>query len=1288
MEASRGHSRKESDDFSKLLSDNQELGVGGEDSMLDLSLEPSLSFSQPKSSLRCNSLFSLGLYFLRVCFKGYAHPVGAFLFQTIATLFPVLLGWIILHRDHNATGNWLIIDKSLESFQIPGHISSQHEDMLSVAQKQSKAFSEHLWKNSRRKRSAGLETEQQDRKYQRSPKWTLELVYLAEGENDSDRNIFTKERLEAIHRIEQRLVQQDGFSDFCWKMAGAERDIFLRDGCVPPISLIDFFYPSVYFKHVINDGQGKVNLTAESIKDTLKLLLSKPFTYWFVDGSFSSSNPKSKFLRAQIKFGYPLKEWKHHKIHDQHKAFNSFIVKYAEAVSKMSVENVRVLYGGQQVFDYEVNKTLWEDMHLALYTIVFVVAFLFVFTRFSPYLTICGFISIVTPIAMAYYLFRVISGVKSVGILSGISVFIIIGIGVDDVFVFVNTFRQAHSSISLESRLSRTLVTAGKSTFFTSFTTCVAFLANYFSEMPAIRYFGLFMALIVGSCWVTVFTIMPPALNMWHRYISRWEDIAFHFLFGWMNCSCRGSNSLPDDIVQFLSGTNKNCNQNQPAAPLEEFELSSRTQRTPLYMDDNDDDDPLLTLDNSSPSLSDSDLAMFDDPNGTFDQQTVPLMPGHISLEQRPSTLPHTCGVSLQSILYHYLALPIKKYPFVVLVAFSIVLGVSIFLDTRIQASTKPPAFFREDTNLQQMWNLKYNMSADKLKVDELSLDFMGDMAGRSNNADTPTQNPTKKKGTETNVLKSTKRSTPTPVTAGHRGGGIKTNFQNKPADKRKSTAPSSKPTPLPQATASRKPSHITKKTSATGIPTQGTKQTIPATKRKTKAPPPSRARPSKKREKVIKGDSRKKATASPDETITVPRCSQGCEPIAKPIVDSSATVYVILGLKAIDRSKIIRESVLTKKGDVIPDRAFTDLVKNEKYTFLKYACRLCKKLANNVELVQPGGADCFPGWMIDSFGGDLHKDPWTKDCKDIKLPTFSTGQSHAKLMIMSTPSGDYKNGTYWMKMAFESTVFAGKSSGERVQDFDKWNKFLKDELQTYPKGFQSAFQTSKEWVNTFTEVIAINSAIYGVVFSIVLCLGSVAIFTANAVLTLIVMITIVGVLTSVVAIFYLASWQLGAVEAVSLSILVGTSVDYCVHLVEGYILAGNAIPDLTTAKEIRGWRSLAAISHIGTAILSSAITTVVASIPLCLTTIQLFAKFGQILAINTVVSIFFTLTICVALLRLIAPVRFRPSGLKTLKALFIVLTVYGVGAAILFLINWKGVIIPGPSGKPLFPRP
>ena len=231
---------------------------------------------------------------------------------------------------------------------------------------------------------------------------------------------------------------------------------------------------------------------------------------------------------------------------------------------------------------------------------------------------------------------------------------------------------------------------------------------------------------------------------------------------------------------------------------------------------DDDDDDQLLLLDNSSPSLSDSDLGMFDDPNGTFDQQTMPLVHGHTSLEQRPSTQPHACGGSFQSLLYHYLALPIKKYPLVVLVSFCIILGVSIILDTQIQASTKPPSFFKESTNLQQMWNLKYNMSGDSLNVNELSLDFMGDRIDQPNDADSPTEKPTGKKGTETNVLKNTKKSTPSPATAGHPDGGIK-DFHKKPSDSRKSTASSSKATPLPKTTASLKPNHSTKKTSGIG---------------------------------------------------------------------------------------------------------------------------------------------------------------------------------------------------------------------------------------------------------------------------------------------------------------------------------------------------------------------------------------------------------------------------------------------------------------------------------------
>ncbi len=166
---------------------------------------------------------------------------------------------------------------------------------------------------------------------------------------------------------------------------------------------------------------------------------------------------------------------------------------------------VRLLYGGSTVFDYEVNKTLWADIGLTFYTIAFVGAFVLIFTRFSLYLTLFGIISILTPLCLAYYLFRIIFQIKSLGILSGISFFIIIGIGVDDVFVFINTFRQAHSARSLEARMAHTICTAGKATFFTSFTTCAAFAANCLSQ---VRYLdkNIFHGAQLYKGWITLST--------------------------------------------------------------------------------------------------------------------------------------------------------------------------------------------------------------------------------------------------------------------------------------------------------------------------------------------------------------------------------------------------------------------------------------------------------------------------------------------------------------------------------------------------------------------------------------------------------------------------------------------------------------------------------------------------------------------------------------------------------------------------------------------------------------
>ena len=55
--------------------------------------------------------------------------------------------------------------------------------------------------------------------------------------------------------------------------------------------------------------------------------------------------------------------------------------------------------------------------------------------------------------------------------------------GVDDVFVFINIFRQSTHLKSVNRRLMYTIRTAGVATFYTSFTTAMAFASNIASSV-------------------------------------------------------------------------------------------------------------------------------------------------------------------------------------------------------------------------------------------------------------------------------------------------------------------------------------------------------------------------------------------------------------------------------------------------------------------------------------------------------------------------------------------------------------------------------------------------------------------------------------------------------------------------------------------------------------------------------------------------------------------------------------------------------------------------------------
>ena len=130
-----------------------------------------------------------------------------------------------------------------------------------------------------------------------------------------------------------------------------------------------------------------------------------------------------------------------------------------------------------------------------------------------------------------------------------------------------------------------------------------------------------------------------------------------------------------------------------------------------------------------------------------------------------------------------------------------------------------------------------------------------------------------------------------------------------------------------------------------------------------------------------------------------------------------------------------------------------------------------------------------------------------------------------------------------------------------------------------------------------------------------------------------------------------------------------------------------STIIPLQDEGKLRRWRTLVAVSHIGVSITSSALTTIVAAIPLTQTTIQPFSKFGQIVTINTSVSITYTCTACVAMLALMAPAKFTNSWRSVLIATVATATSICVLTLILYILSQCGLNIPAPNGENLFWR-
>ncbi|XP_035392183.1 protein dispatched homolog 3 [Electrophorus electricus] len=1087
--------------------------------------------------------------------------------------------------------------------------------------------------------------------------WRMELVFVAQG--DGDNNIFTPERLRTIHHVERLLMQHPQFQQFCWKPLEVLGDLPLGPSyCAPPSSLLSYLFPSERGGKVYFDGMGP---DLADIHGALSLAVTHPQFYWYVDEKLTPDSLRSSLLRSEIYFGAPLPGF--YSLQDrpleQRRQFRDFVVQYADILARQSTSKVKVLYGGTELFDDEVRRTFYSDMLLALVSGACITILVYILTSFSVFLTFFGLASIGLSCLMALFLYHVVFGVKYLGILNGVAAFVIIGIGVDDVFVFISMFRQAAHVPGAEQRVIHTLKTAGRATFFTSFTTAAAYAANAFSQIPAVHDFGLFMSLIVSCCWLWVSILMPAALCIWNQYQAAHANACPKW---WSTLTKLSANLSP--------------------------------------LSDEDDDVALLTVE-MEPGLHDSEV-------------DAALL--SVSVEPPPAESTEVgvgvVSARLQRALTRWVAEPVVEKRRTIVVLFMLLLLASACCCSLLRPASHAPVLFHRDTNLQRLLDLRSNLSAQGISCHMCSGVFMerphslqsgirsaGAPVWKHAGPGRPDASNTTRTGTDglltvyvseleadvtiTLYRYSLNASMPAPWTALTPGHG------NVPAFKaygsrhgnfsaqltvcvshayhpRTRWMLSSGSCDLRHGWRSEFSFFVAlseQKNSRKLYFAQNTVSPYPS--RVCEGPPGCMI--SSGPDGPAQGCFYAPLSAAPSEVKSSttsgfnPCSGGGCgEPAVRPLVDTGAMVFVVFGILGVNRTQHADNHVIGDLGSVVYDPDF------DLFNEIGHLCQLCKAIGANAKLVKPGGAQCLPsGNSLTSILPLLHP-----ECHSLPEPNLLPGQlSHGAV-------GMQGGRVHWISMAFESTTYKGKSSFQTHSDFLQWESFLQEQLASLPQtsALRRGFQTCQHWKQIFMEIIGVESALYSLLLSLAICIASVAVFTAHPLLLLPILLSILGVVGLVVAVMYWLGWEMGAVEAISLSILVGSSVDYCLHLVEGYLLAGdvatapmgNPETDLSAKRQ---QRSLDAVSHVGVAIVSSAVTTVISTVPLFFCVIVPFSKFGQIVAINTAVSILFTLVMTTALLATMGPPEFRRPPRAVLKAS---LAVFAVGACVV-LLWWTG---------------
>ena len=875
--------------------------------------------------------------------------------------------------------------------------------------------------------------------------------------------------------------------------------------------------------------------------------------------------------------------------------FRRWAEKYLlETLEAASTKDTRVCWLNHDINDYEVEVAVWHDGLLAIAALAFVYVAMIVHTR-SPFLATVAMGQILISVPVGLYLHRAVFGFEVTYVLNFLGLFIIAGIGCDDSFLIFDVFKHELDrgvARSLPELLAETYRKAGASMAITSLSSAASFFANAVSTLPAIRSFGVFCGTLILVNWVLDVTVFPACLVLRSRFLE----------------------SSPAAVVVEGGG------QQDDVAVASSVEL--------------------VTRDSGGADLVAEDVR----PDDENPLRPAPGAWGRVSVVV---ATPYDLGeafakfkswAAVDQCFGKTLPRSVRRFhrPILVLCAGLFALAVTGAI-LKTEADDEPPRFFLKSHNLGLVYDLEDDYFASTTRSASFSKRGTADVDVEAPtpapSAPAPTPDPAPAPTPAPSARPSTAEPTRLPAPAPTHGPTLS-----------RAPAGTAHPTKTPTVAPSAAPD-------PTPAPTRALPPPSPAPVVRTPAPVATPAPTACDADAVCGGRGDCEAVAGLADGARLCHCYAGfygptCQFDEAKELDASAmlSLDVAYGL-----AKRPGKATSRHRGGKPRYRSF-DLADRDVQAFVLETCRLAK--ATDSLRVRARNTVCvleiFESEFLEPRGLTLPLSP-----RDFErhLNTFAKsrvlldGASIDHWVGFDCDTGDVA----WLRDRFTLADREDSDVADRSKLFKKWRDFLDDRGDARPEGVSKPIMASEDEVMTSLEANIVRSSVVAALVSVACAFGCVLLLTRALFHTCLILAVVVWEMALLTA-FMTAGlkWSIGIIEAISLSIFVGVSVDYVLHVDQAFrfhaafahLVAGEAEP--TPAARLA--HLAAALAEVGAPVFAAAFTTFASAVFLLFCLILPFKKLGIMICAHTALSAAAALIVLPAVLFVVPQRRVSPA--------------------------------------------